>query len=62
MQRRIGAMIQAELAVQQPLGKFYDLLEDEQEARLNALAEDRRKSSAATAATEAPVLEGTALR
>jgi hypothetical protein len=37
-------------------------LEDEQEARLNALAEDRRKSSAATAATEAPVLEGTALR
>ena len=28
MQRRIGAMIQAELAVQQPLGKFYDLVED----------------------------------
>jgi hypothetical protein len=47
MQQRIGAMIKAELAVQQPLGKFYDLLEDEQEARLNALAEDRRKTSAA---------------
>jgi len=54
MQLRIGAMIKAELAVQQPLGKFYDLLEDEQEARLNALAEDRRKTSAANGATEAP--------
>jgi hypothetical protein len=54
MQRRIGAMIQAERAVQQPLGKFYDLLDDEQEARLNALAEDRRKTFAANGATEAP--------
>jgi LTXXQ motif family protein len=54
MQQRIGAMIQAELGVQQPLGKFYDLLDDEQEARLNALAEDRRKISAANGATEAP--------
>ena len=54
MQQRIGAMIKAELAVQQPLGKFYDLLDDEQEARLNALAEDRRKISAANGATEAP--------
>jgi hypothetical protein len=54
MQRRIGAMIKAESAVQQPLGKFYDLLDDEQEARLNALAEDRRKMSPAKRATEAP--------
>jgi hypothetical protein len=54
MQQRIGAMIQAELAVQEPLGKFYDLMDDEQEARLNALAEDRRKMSAANGATEAP--------
>lgn len=54
MQRRIGAMIQAELAVQQPLVKFYDLLEDEQEARLNAVAEDRRKMSAANGATAVP--------
>jgi hypothetical protein len=54
MQQRIEAMIKAELAVQQPLGKIYDLLDDEQEARLNALAEDRRKMSAANAATEAP--------
>src|SRR3984893_18754878 len=54
MQQRIGAMIQAELAVQQPLGKFYDLLDAEQEARLNAIAADRHKISAANGATEAP--------
>ena len=54
MQQRIEAMIKAELALQQPLGKFYDLLDDEQEARLNALAEDRRKMSPARRATQAP--------
>jgi hypothetical protein len=54
MQQRIGAMIMVELALEQPLGKFYDLLDDEQEARLNALAEDRRKTSAANGAAEAP--------
>jgi hypothetical protein len=54
MQQRIGAMIKAESAVQQPLGKFYDLLDDEQEARLNKIAEDRRKMSAANGATEVP--------
>src|SRR5712671_584239 len=54
MQQRIGAMIKAESAVQQPLGKFYDLLDDEQEARLNALAEDRRKMSPAKRATGTP--------
>src|SRR5258705_12069610 len=54
MHQRIGAMIGAVLAVRQPLGKFYDLLEEEQEAQLNALAEDRRKTSAAYGATEAP--------
>ena len=54
MQQRIGAMIKAELAVQQPLAKFYDLLDDEQEARLNAIAEDRRKMSTANSATQAP--------
>ena len=47
-------MMQAESAVQPPLVNFYDLLDDEQEARLNALAEDRRKMSAANGATEAP--------
>jgi hypothetical protein len=54
MQQRIGAMIQAALALQPSLDKFYDLMDDEQEARLNALAEDRRKMSAANGATEAP--------
>jgi hypothetical protein len=54
MQQRIGAMSKAALAVEQPLGKFYDLLDDDQEARLNAIAEDRRKMSAASGATEAP--------
>ncbi len=54
MQQRIEAMSKAESAMQPPLGKFYDLLDDEQEARLNALAEDRRKMSAANLATEAP--------
>jgi hypothetical protein len=54
MQQRIGAMMQAASAAQQPLTKFYDLLEDEQEARLNALAQDRRKMSAASGATESP--------
>ena len=51
---QIGAMIQAVLAVQPSLDKFYDLMDDEQEARLNASAEDRRKMSAANGATEAP--------
>ena len=54
MQQRIEAMIKAESALQQPLGKFYDLLDDEQEARLNALAEDRRKMSPAKRATATP--------
>ena len=54
MQQRIGTMIRAELILEQPLGKFYDLLDDEQEARLNALADVRRRMSAASAATEAP--------
>jgi hypothetical protein len=57
MQQRIGAMMQAALAVQPPLVKFYDLLEDEQEARLNALAEDRRKRLAGSGAAEAPAQE-----
>jgi hypothetical protein len=54
MHQRIGAMTGAVLALRQPLGKFHDLLEEEQEARLNALAEDRRRTSTASGATEAP--------
>ena len=53
MHQRIGAMSQAVLVLRQPLGKFHDLLEEEQEARLDALAEDRRRTSTASGATEA---------
>jgi hypothetical protein len=53
MHQRIGAMSQAVLVLRQPLGKFHDLLEEEQEARLNAFAEDRRRTSTASGATEA---------
>jgi hypothetical protein len=53
MHQRIGAMIGAVLAVRQPLGKFHDLLEEEQEARLDALAEDRRRTPTASGVTEA---------
>jgi hypothetical protein len=47
MQQRIEAMVAAVATVQPPLEKFYGLLNDEQKARLNALAEDQRKVSAA---------------
>jgi hypothetical protein len=53
MHQRIGAMIAALSAVREPLGKFHDLLEEDQEARLNALAEDRRRTSTTNAAAEA---------
>jgi LTXXQ motif family protein len=47
MQQRIEAMIAAVATVQPPLEKFYSLLNDEQKARLNALAEDQRRSTTA---------------
>jgi hypothetical protein len=47
MQQRIEAMIAAVATVQPPLEKFYGLLNDEQKARLNALAEDQRRSTGA---------------
>ena len=47
MQQRIEAMISATATVQPPLQKFYDLLNDEQKARLNALGEDQRRAEAA---------------
>jgi hypothetical protein len=47
MQQRIEAMISAVDTVQPPLQKFYDLLSDEQRARLNALAQDQRKAETA---------------
>ena len=47
MQARIEAMIAAVGTVQSPLQKFYDPLNDEQKARLNALGEDQRRAEAA---------------
>jgi hypothetical protein len=46
MQQRIEAMISAVALVQPPLDKFYGLLNDEQRARLNGLAEEQRRKSA----------------
>jgi len=46
MQQRIEAMISAVALVRPPLDKFYGLLDDEQKARFNALAEDQRKALA----------------
>lgn len=47
MQQRIEAMISAVDTVRPALQKFYDLLSDEQRARLNALAQDERKAETA---------------
>jgi hypothetical protein len=46
MQTRIEAMVSAVDTVQPALQKFWDLLNDEQRARLNALAQDLRKREA----------------
>jgi hypothetical protein len=45
MQQRIEAMISAVGILQPPLQKFYDVLNDEQKALLNALIENQRGSS-----------------
>jgi hypothetical protein len=47
MQQRIEAMISAVGIVQPPLQKFYDLLDDQQKARLNGLGQDQRRVKAA---------------
>src|ERR1700761_740686 len=47
MQQRIEAMISAVHTVQPALQKFYDLLSDEQKARLNALGQDQTRGGAA---------------
>jgi hypothetical protein len=51
MQQRIEAMIAAIGTVQPALEKFYDLLNDEQKARLAALANDQRQGHAAEKTT-----------
>jgi hypothetical protein len=53
MQQRIEAMISGVGTVQPALQKFYDMLSDEQKARLNALGEDQRKAAAANNNTRA---------
>ena len=47
MQERIEAMIAAVQTVHPALQKFYDLLNDEQRAQLNALVQDQRRREAA---------------
>ncbi|MBR0718542.1 Spy/CpxP family protein refolding chaperone [Bradyrhizobium liaoningense] len=49
MQRRLEAMVKALAAVQPPLQKFTSLLDDNQKARLNALATDQPKAAPARA-------------
>jgi LTXXQ motif family protein len=49
MQQRIEAMISGVALMRPPLEKFYGLLDDEQKARFNALAEDQRKALASKA-------------
>jgi hypothetical protein len=45
MQRRIESMIAAVQTVEQPLDKFYGLLNDEQKARLTALGQQTAKTT-----------------
>jgi hypothetical protein len=54
MQQRIEAMISGVGKVQPALQKFYDMLSDEQKARLNALGDDQRKAAAASNNASAP--------
>jgi hypothetical protein len=46
MQQRIEAMVSAVGIVQPPLQKFYDLLDDQQKAQLNALGQNQRRAEA----------------
>jgi len=48
MQQRIEAMIAAVDIVQPPLQKFYDLLDDQQKARLIALGQDQPRAEASS--------------
>ena len=45
MQQRIEAMVTAVSTIQPKLENFYGLLDDEQKARFNALADDQRKTA-----------------
>ena len=52
MQTRIEAMIAGVGTVEPALQKFYDLLSDEQKAKLNALGQDQRNAKTAPAAAD----------
>lgn len=54
MQQRIEAMISATALIRPRLERFYGLLDDEQKARLNGLAESQRKSAVASADSASP--------
>ena len=54
MQRRIEGMIAAVEIVQSPLDKFYGLLNDEQKAKVNALANAVRPGPAPDPAVTSP--------
>jgi hypothetical protein len=56
MEQRIEAMTTAVTTVRPALEKFYGLLNDEQKARLNALADDQRKAAANNG--QAPTAQG----
>jgi LTXXQ motif family protein len=53
MKQRLEAMIKAAQALQHPLENFYYLLDDEQQARLNALAEDWTSTTSRAAEKQA---------
>ncbi len=54
MQQRIEAMVSGIALIQPRMEKFYGLLNDEQKARLNGLAEEQRKASLASADSMSP--------
>ena len=54
MEKRIDAMISAVQALQTPLQKFYDSLNDEQRARFTALVEQQRQTSRRARSRAAP--------
>ena len=62
MHARIEAMIAAVGIVQPPLDRFYDLLNDEQKARLTALGQDQRRGGRPARQAGGPLTRAVALR
>jgi hypothetical protein len=55
MQQRIAAMLRAVISLEPPLAELYDLLNDEQKARLNAVAKGQLKDQLKTASVDGAV-------